>query len=104
MNPRTLTLVVCLVGRPASAGVWTQLGSLPVPGLTAVCRTGHGSIVVASKQGSTSEVWVISRLGRSNAATDRRPSCLRRSGRLGTAYCTADLGCLCGRSRPARSD
>src|SRR5262249_1419328 len=50
--------VVCLAAPPADAGVWTQLGTLPVPLLTAVCRTDHGSIVVASSPPSdTSEVW-----------------------------------------------
>jgi ligand-binding sensor domain-containing protein len=57
-------LVVCLAAGlaagPADAGVWTQLGSLPVPGLTAVCRTDHGSVLIASLPGGTadsSDVW-----------------------------------------------
>jgi ligand-binding sensor domain-containing protein len=53
-------LVVCLAAKPAVAGVWTQLGSLPVPALTAVCRTDHGSVLIASLPSATvdsSDVW-----------------------------------------------
>ncbi|HEV8479452.1 MAG TPA: FlgD immunoglobulin-like domain containing protein [Candidatus Eisenbacteria bacterium] len=44
---------------PAAAGIWTQLGSLPVQSTTAVCRTAHGSIVVATNPGApdSSDAW-----------------------------------------------
>ena len=56
----SLALAVCLVAGPAHAGVWTQLGSLPIPNLTAVARTDSGTVLVATfVQGApdSSDVW-----------------------------------------------
>lgn len=53
-----VVLAVCAMARPAAAGVWSQLGSLPVPSLSSVCRTDQGSIVVAtSPQGAPTDAW-----------------------------------------------
>ena len=52
-----LALALCLIAGAAHAGVWTQLGSLPIPNLTAVARTDSGSVLVATLAGDSSDVW-----------------------------------------------
>jgi len=55
------TLVVCLLaGLPglSLAGIWTQIGSLPVSSTTTVCRTAHGILVATNPSPpDSSDVW-----------------------------------------------